>query len=60
VACGLRPGTRLAALDRLWPPTAVDRECRPYEFGWLLDCWLGGDPGPSAAGSDPTTHGTDG
>jgi len=60
VASGLRPGTRLAALDRLWPPTAVDRECRPYEFGWLLDCWLGGASGPSTAGSDPMTHGTDG
>ena len=61
VATGLRPGTRLAALDRLWPPTAVDRECRPYEFGWLLDCWLGGldGPGRPATGTDPTTHGTD-
>lgn len=39
---GVRPGLRLGALDRLWPATALDRECRPYEFGWLLDCWLGG------------------
>ena len=62
-ATGLRPGTRLPVLDRLWPPVDVDRECRPYEFGWLLDCWLGGLDGPSgrpAAGSNPTTQGTDG
>jgi hypothetical protein len=33
---------KLPVLDRLWPPTAVHRECRPYELGLLLDCWLGG------------------
>ena len=46
---GRWPGHRLAALDRLFPPTAVDRECRPYEFGWLLDCWLGGRLRPEPA-----------
>jgi hypothetical protein len=35
------PGSRLAVLDRVLPPGAVDRECRPYEFGWMLDAWLG-------------------
>jgi hypothetical protein len=53
VAAKVRPGTELPALDRLWPPAAVDRECRPYELGWLLDCWLGGPPrgetGPGGA-----------
>ena len=39
---GIRPGLRLGAIDRLFPPGAVDTECRPYEFGWLLDCWQGG------------------
>jgi hypothetical protein len=29
-------------LDLLLRPTAIDRECRPYEFGWLLDTWLPG------------------
>jgi hypothetical protein len=38
----VRPGWRLAVLDRAFPPNAVDRECRPYEFGWLLHTWLGG------------------
>ncbi|WP_235215224.1 hypothetical protein [Phaeacidiphilus oryzae] len=37
-----RPGSRSAPLDRLFRPDAVDRECRPYEFGWLLYAWLGG------------------
>ncbi|WP_066942294.1 hypothetical protein [Microtetraspora fusca] len=34
------PGGRLAVLDRLYPPVVVDRECRPYELGWLLYAWL--------------------
>lgn len=33
---GLRP------LRRSSRATAVDHECRPYEFGWLLFAWLGG------------------
>jgi hypothetical protein len=37
----VRPGWRLSALDRIFPPTAVDHECRPYELGWLLYTWLG-------------------
>lgn len=37
---GLRPGWRLGSLDRRFPPVAVDRECRPYELGWLLHTWL--------------------
>ncbi|MFE9560364.1 hypothetical protein ACFYM0_04575 [Streptomyces sp. NPDC006487] len=36
------PRARLAPLDRIFRPLAVDRECRPYEFGWLLHAWLGG------------------
>ena len=36
------PGRRLALLDRVYRPASVDRECRPYEFGWMLHAWLGG------------------
>ena len=36
------PGLRLAPLDRMFRPASVDRECRPYEFGWMLHAWLGG------------------
>lgn len=36
------PKARLAPLDRVFRPLSVDRECRPYEFGWLLHAWLGG------------------
>jgi hypothetical protein len=60
VATSLRPDTRLPGLDRIWPPTTVDRECRPYEFGWLLDCWLGGldrPDGPAGAGSPDARNG---
>jgi hypothetical protein len=34
------PGTSSAAIGRLFPPTVIDRECRPYELGWLLYAWL--------------------
>ncbi|MBO2454977.1 hypothetical protein J4573_48375 [Actinomadura barringtoniae] len=36
----LRSGWRIGSLDRVFPPVAVDRECRPYELGWLLHTWL--------------------
>ncbi len=45
-ATRLRPGLRLSALDRLFPPGEVDHECRPYELGWLLYAWL-----PAGAGA---------
>jgi len=44
-ATRVRPGTRLPALDRLFPPGAVDHECRPYELGWLLYAWMPGVSG---------------
>ncbi|MFI6656401.1 hypothetical protein ACIBL8_12920 [Streptomyces sp. NPDC050523] len=36
------PGLRLKSLDRMYRPLSVDRECRPYEFGWMLHAWQGG------------------
>lgn len=33
---------RLTSLDRVYRPLSVDRECRPYEFGWMLHAWQGG------------------
>ncbi|MCX5054082.1 MULTISPECIES: hypothetical protein [unclassified Streptomyces] len=36
------PGLRLKSLDRVYRPLSVDRECRPYEFGWMLYAWQGG------------------
>ncbi|GAA3662836.1 hypothetical protein GCM10022224_028530 [Nonomuraea antimicrobica] len=39
-ATGVHQGMRLGVLDRIYPPVAVDRECRPYELGWLLYAWL--------------------
>jgi hypothetical protein len=45
---------RLGAVERLYRPTAVDRECRPYELGWLLFAWLGGlDTAVQATGHQP-------
>ena len=39
-ATSVRPGTRMALLDRVYPAGAIDHECRPYELGWLLFTWL--------------------
>ncbi|MET7455311.1 hypothetical protein ABZT03_26135 [Streptomyces sp. NPDC005574] len=38
----LTPNLRLKSLDRVYRPDSVDRECRPYEFGWMLHAWQGG------------------
>ncbi|MEW2300750.1 hypothetical protein AB0958_12360 [Streptomyces sp. NPDC006655] len=38
----IAPSLRLKALDRVYRPVAVDRECRPYELGWMLYAWQGG------------------
>jgi hypothetical protein len=35
------PGTRLRPLELVFRPRSIDRECRPYELGWLLFAWLG-------------------
>lgn len=43
VTTSLRPGARVPGLDRILPPGSVDHECRPYELGWMLYAWLGGD-----------------
>ncbi|MFC4588914.1 hypothetical protein [Sphaerisporangium corydalis] len=40
VASAINQGSRIGVLDRIYPPLAVDRECRPYELGWLLYAWL--------------------
>ncbi|MEV6596533.1 hypothetical protein AB0M36_06635 [Actinoplanes sp. NPDC051346] len=38
-----RSGLRLPVVDRVYRPTSLDRECRPYEFGWLLFTWSSSD-----------------
>jgi hypothetical protein len=48
------PGLRLGALDRVYRPTTIDRECRPYEFGWMLYAWLAED----RAGRESSAQGT--
>lgn len=42
VTTSLRPGLRMPGIDRAFPATKVDYECRPYELGWLLYAWLAG------------------
>ena len=36
VASRVHPSSRLPALDRLFPPSTIDHEDRPYHLGWLL------------------------
>jgi hypothetical protein len=60
VTTAVRPGWRPPGIDRLLPPTRIDRECRPYELGWLLYAWLsppGAEPeAPPAAASEVMTR----
>ncbi|MEO3807820.1 hypothetical protein ABGB17_02320 [Sphaerisporangium sp. B11E5] len=44
VATAINQGARLGVLDRIYPPMTVDRECRPYELGWLLYAWMSSLP----------------
>jgi hypothetical protein len=46
-ACARRPGRQVRWLERLCPPGAVDRECRPFELGWLLYAWHPARPAPT-------------
>ncbi|MET3926540.1 hypothetical protein [Devosia sp. 2618] len=39
VTTALKTGWHLPGLDALMPAGKVDRECRPYEFGWMLYAW---------------------
>lgn len=39
VTTGLRAGLHLPGINMAFPPGRIDRECRPYEFGWLLYAW---------------------
>jgi hypothetical protein len=38
-------GMHMPGVDRMYRPDALDRECRPYEFGWLLFAWRNRDTG---------------
>lgn len=40
VSTSVRRGWHLPGVDRVWPASRIDRECRPYELGWLLYAWL--------------------
>jgi hypothetical protein len=43
-ACRLAKSVWLPVLDRVFPPSAVDYEDRPYHLGWILYTWLGKAP----------------
>src|SRR5690606_22974485 len=33
------PGLHMPYVDAMLPADRIDRECRPYEFGWMLYAW---------------------
>lgn len=39
MSTALAMGWHVPGLDRVFPPGVIDRECRPYEFGWMLYAW---------------------
>jgi len=39
LAARLHPALRVPAMDSVFPADAIDEECRPYHFGWLLYAW---------------------
>jgi hypothetical protein len=43
-------GFRLAWLNLVFPPGAVERECRPFELGWQLYAWHRRDRAVGARG----------
>ena len=49
----VKRGLHLPGIDRLMPATVIDRECRPYELGWLLYAWLS-PANPPTDPSDPS------
>ncbi len=44
VTTAMHAGWRVKGVDTLFPVGVVDRECRPYELGWLLYAWLNSAP----------------
>lgn len=54
VTSRLHPGGVWPGLDRLFPPNRIDREHRPYEWGWLLYAWPPGEADRLASGVDAT------
>lgn len=38
-ASRLHPALRFPGVNTLFPPTAIDYECRPYHLGWVLYAW---------------------
>lgn len=51
VTTSVHAGWKIKSVDSLFPAGVVDKECRPYELGWLLYAWL-----HSAAESENKQH----
>jgi hypothetical protein len=49
VTTSIRAGWHLPGIDTVFPANRIDRECRPYELGWLLYAWRSVDPDPAGS-----------
>lgn len=49
VTTSVHAGWKLKGVETLFPVGVVDRECRPYELGWLLYSWLNSYPATNQA-----------
>ena len=38
-ASAMHPALRAPGTDTLFPPVAIDWECRPYHLAWILYAW---------------------
>jgi hypothetical protein len=55
VTTSIHPGWHLPGIDTVFPANRIDRECRPYELGWLLYAWSATD-GDTASRIAEGTH----
>jgi hypothetical protein len=39
VTTSIHPGWHVSGIDSVFPANRIDRECRPYELGWLVYAW---------------------
>ena len=51
------PRPQAPGLDRLFPTTVIDHECRPYELGWLLYAWQRATPAVPTSEAGGPQHG---
>ena len=52
IATAISPTLGVPGLNLVLPPGRIDRECRPYELGWLLYAWFSAGIAPQSKDRD--------